>query len=207
MAARPSHSLRLRQTVLSERFVDLDSPPPCDGDDLRTPISQRPSVPVSELFLDCQTSAAQELGQRVHTQEPQRTSADPCPIPPWTGEGNGERNNISNDGRFHLVGHSYYGAAMHNLYSVVRNPAFPCSSQRIAGFEREAAVLGESRPYRGQGRPQLVVSNQHLKCVTGHYDEVELLTPIDRCGVTEAPFHIRTILRLLQHRFGGIETA
>ena len=207
MATRPSHSPRLGQPVLLERFVDLESPPPCDGDDLWTPISQRLSVPVSELFLDCQTGAGQERRQRLHPQEPQHTLADPRPIPPWAGKGNGERNNISNNGRFHLVGHSYYGATMDNLYCVVRNPAFPCSSQRIAGFEHEAAVLSEGRPYRSEGRPQLVVSNQHLECVTGHYDEVELSTPSGRCGVTEAPFHIRTLLCLLQHRFGGIDPA
>ena len=93
--------------------------------------------------------------------------------------------------------HPYYGAVMHNLYRIVWSPAFPRASQRVTGFEDEEAVLCKSRPYRGQRRPQFVVSDQHLECVTGHYDEIELSTPIDRGGVTKAPFHILTLLCLL----------
>lgn len=53
MATLPSHSLRLRQRALSERFVNLESASLCDRDDLRTRIGQRLAVPVSELLRDC----------------------------------------------------------------------------------------------------------------------------------------------------------
>lgn len=89
---------------------------------------------------------------------------------------------------------------------VVRSPTLPGANQQVASLEREPAVVGKGRPYRGERGSQLVVFDEHLKCMTDHDDQVELLIPTDRAKVTEDPLDVRPLTRLLEHPAGGVES-
>ena len=90
---------------------------------------------------------------------------------------------------------------MHDLHGIFRDPLLPLPSKWVAGLKSEPPVFGESGTNRSKRFSQLFVFDKHLECVTGHYDEVKLPTPVDRTHVTKYPLRVGAFPpRLLEHR-------
>ena len=109
-------------------------------------------------------------------------------------------NSASIERRVNLGGDSHrYPLRVGYLDCVRCRPALPRARQRVPSFESKPTVAREGRVNRSQRLSDFIVLDEHLKGMTRHDNQVELILPGDRTEITENPLNIPPLICLQQH--------